>query len=569
MKLGLRTKMILMVIVPVIVTGLLVLFTGVTEMRESLEKKVQDELRAGAVSGLYTYEYGHSGDYIRDAAGIVKKGESFIISDDYQIVDNLNEHADMEATFFFGDERIVTSIVDDSGQRLVGTKANEVVVDAVINKGETYYDKNIKINGQDYFGYYIPVKQPGTGENIGMFFTGRTSAQVNESITAGINKMLVIMIVVMLLAVTGVCIIATSITGAIKRAVKELNVVAGGCLTKEPRKRDLKRKDEIGEITHATEKLKEDLKMMIGGIKETAVILETSSQELNLTAETNHSTTQDLERAIGELAAVAATEAEETEDATEHVIEMGNLIEETVEDVNQLNTNAISMKCIGNEAIVILEQLNETNEKAKGAIEEISKQTTTTNESAQQIKQATAIITSIAEETNLLALNASIEAARAGEQGRGFAVVASQIQKLAEQSNESTNKIETIISNLLRDSESAVAAMEEVKAITFLQSENVDRTKYKFIEVNTGIGTSLARAEEIKSRTEKLDMARKSVVKIVQNLSASVEENAVSTEETSTAATKLEATVGQMREAAESLRNIGETLVKNVQVFEM
>lgn len=113
---------------------------------------------------------------------------------------------------------------------------------------------------------------------------------------------------------------------------------------------------------------------------------------------------------------------------------MGNMIEETNNEIEDLRNSARAMRSAGENAMKILDELNKINQQTKDAISVIYEQTNTTNTSAMKIKEATDIITDIAEETNLLSLNASIEAARAGEQGRGFAVVASQIQKLAEQS---------------------------------------------------------------------------------------------------------------------------------------
>lgn len=108
-----------------------------------------------------------------------------------------------------------------------------------------------------------------------------------------------------------------------------------------------------------------------------------------------------------------------------------------------------------------------------------------------KIRAAVDLITSIAEETNLLSLNASIEAARAGEQGRGFAVVAGQIQKLAEQSNESAGSIADIIGELLKDSENSVHIMEEVQEIMNEQQEKLQATRRQFMEVGDGIEVPL------------------------------------------------------------------------------
>jgi len=145
----------------------------------------------------------------------------------------------------------------------------------------------------------------------------------------------------------------------------------------------------------------------------------------------------------------------------------------------------------------------------------IYEQTNVTNESAQKIKEATALITNIAEETNLLSLNASIEAARAGEQGRGFAVVAAQIQKLAEQSNESAMQIERIILSLIEDSDKSVTTMNEVREMMEQQSQNVTNTDAQIASLIEEVEQSLVVIDEVSAKTNRINEARGSVVDIV------------------------------------------------------
>ncbi len=113
------------------------------------------------------------------------------------------------------------------------------------------------------------------------------------------------------------------------------------------------------------------------------------------------------------------------------MIVIGDMVKETNEEVARLRTNVESMHESGAEAVKTLKELESINAEVKESFEQIFEQTNTTNESAMKIQDAIELITSIAEETNLLSLNASIEAARAGEAGKGFAVVADQIGKLA------------------------------------------------------------------------------------------------------------------------------------------
>ena len=168
-----------------------------------------------------------------------------------------------------------------------------------------------------------------------------------------------------------------------------------------------------------------------------------------------------------------------------------------------------------------------------------------------------------------MSLNASIEAARAGVQGRGFAVVASQIQKLAEQTNESARHIEEIISSLLADSERAVQTMDVVKENMEKQTENVIRTDERFEEVLKGIAESLQAINRITVKTEEMDKARVNVVDTVQNLSAIAEENAASTQESSASITEISTSISNIAEKAGELKDIANQMEERMQVFKL
>lgn len=328
-----------------------------------------------------------------------------------------------------------------------------------------------------------------------------------------------------------------------------------------------KRKDETGIMGRAIGILREKLSGVVGDIAENSNQLYSSSRTMTASAKESSLSVEQVEKAISEIAQGASSQAQETQTATENVILMGNMIEETNEEVETLRENARQMRDAGDRAIEILSDLNDINQKTKEAIQTIYEQTNTTNVSAMKIKEATDMISDIAEETNLLSLNASIEAARAGEQGRGFAVVASQIQKLAEQSNESARQIDDIINLLISDSEKSVETMEDVKVVIEKQNENVMNTENAFRNVKEGIDKSIDGIRAIAAKTEQLDEARIRVVDVVQNLTAIAEENAASTEETSASATEVGSIVSSIAGDAEQLNDIARKMEESVKMF--
>lgn len=329
------------------------------------------------------------------------------------------------------------------------------------------------------------------------------------------------------------------------------------------------RNDETGQMSRAVAELRGQLADVVFELREQSQQLFEASDTLNTNATETATTVGQVEKAVSDISDGASSQANETQKAKENVILMGNMVEETTREVEEMIDNANTMKHYSEEAFATLQNLAKINDEARGAIDVIYEQTNTTNESAMKIREATSLITSIAEETNLLSLNASIEAARAGEQGRGFAVVAGQIQKLAEQSNDSARQIENIIDSLIEDAQKSVETMEDVKRIMESQNESVGHTNERFLQVGEGIRSSIESVKRISDKTKKLDEARVNVVDVVQNLTAIAEENAASTEETSASVTEVSSIVGNISENANSLRDVANNLEKNMGIFKI
>ncbi|MBQ2936940.1 MAG: methyl-accepting chemotaxis protein [Lachnospiraceae bacterium] len=386
------------------------------------------------------------------------------------------------------------------------------------------------------------------------------NAIVSRSMVSTIATAIVCLIVAL--------IIATLIIKPLEQTISIIRKIADLDFRKdEIHTRVIKRKDESGLMARAVEHLREELVTVISKITGQSKDLYVTAGSLNSSAYETSESVEQVEKAISEIAEGATSQAAETQTATENIIVMGNMIEETNDEVEKLRENARAMRSAGDVAMNILKDLSAVNQKTKDAMQVIYAQTNVTNDSALKIKEAVNIITDIAEETNLLSLNASIEAARAGEQGRGFAVVAAQIQKLAEQSNESAKQIEQIINVLINESQKSVETMEEVKVVIDKQDENVQHTGDAFQNVKDGISSSIDVIRIIAAKTKQLDEARVRVVDVVQNLTAIAEENAASTEETSASAAEVSAIMGTIAENTGHLNGIAHELEESVKQF--
>ena len=329
------------------------------------------------------------------------------------------------------------------------------------------------------------------------------------------------------------------------------------------------RKDEIGMMARAMSSLRRNLVDVVNGIKEHSDNLIASAATLHTGAVDTNTTMDQVEAAVDDIAQGATSQADETQKATENVIVMGNMVQETSAKVDELIASSVKVKEANENAMDILAELRRINQKTDEYIDMITKQTDITNQSALKIGDATRVIAEIAEETNLLSLNASIEAARAGEQGKGFAVVASEIQKLAEQSTESVKEIDAVINTLLADSERAVETMGQVRSIIEEQNEKMSHTDKAFEQIKEGVDLSVAGMDVIASRTKELDEARVNVVDVVSSLTAIAEQNAAATEETSAAVVEVASIVTGIAEQAQALDETAKEMDEKMNIFKL
>lgn len=560
----LRIKILLVALFPMILMAVIVGITATRNMREGMKQEMMYALETEAHSLEQLYNAVNDDAYSVSGDKLMKG--SFNVTDETDFLDSLVEGTDMQVTLFYGDTRMATTLKDQSGKRLTGTKADESIARAVTQDGRTVEDYNITIDGEKYYACYAPLK--GSGDKvIGMTFAGKPVKQVEALISQRTREIIIVETVMVLIALVVIFILTRSIQTGLQAAEKAVHSLSNGDLTAVVESKAMRRNDELGDMAKGVAVLMNQLLEVVNNIRASSEQLLKSGTDLSNMASQTSSTADDISKAIEEISQGAVAQADEIEKASHDVDTMGQLIEHIADNVAELDQGTQEIKGSSDRSIDIIRELTDSNDRSMEAVKEISRQVNATNESALKIRAAVDLITSIAEETNLLSLNASIEAARAGEQGRGFAVVAGQIQKLAEQSNESAGSIADIIRDLLKDSENSVQVMEEVQKIMNEQQEKLHATRKQIVEVGDGISGAAQAAGMIRQQTENCNSARANVADVISNLSAISEQNAASTEETTASMEEMNAAINLLAESAQQLQEMSKSLEENISFF--
>ncbi len=569
---GILFKLVLMCALPMIILEVIITMYSMNALRKGMHEEAFIGLRNLCQAVSAAYDAIDPGEY-RMEGDLFYKGE-YCITENIDVLDSYTQGTDAEITLFFGDTRRATSLLDQAtGNRIIGTAASDIVIDTVLKRGEDYSIADIMINNENYYAYYKPVKS-ADGNIVGMIFAGQPSTSVDEAIVERTYGIIGIAVVVLVISLTFSLLLIKGMAIVVVHAEDMLLKVSEGDLKLQLSDKAMaisekakNRTDEIGRMVSSMYGLVEKLQNLISNIQKTTERLLDSGDSLESMASQTNTTAEEISRAIEDVAKGAVTQAEDIDSATTLVANMATMIEGIVQEVQTLDDVSGNIKKADDESERIISELGVSNDRTLAAIRKIDASVHTTNESVGKIQEATNLITAIASETSLLALNASIEAARAGDAGKGFAVVASQISKLSEDSNNSAKKIEDIIHQLAADSEASVEIMSEVSEIIAQQQKKLEETKSKFADVSKGIEVSIVETENIYNQTKECDAARMKVTDVIRNLSAIAEQNAAATEQTNASMQEMNATINLLAESAKDLKDIAEELQRDVSFF--
>lgn len=567
-RLSLSVQIGALALVPLLVLGTILSVVGAQSIREGITSEIFDRLESETIAMSAMADAVGEGDYELDADNNLVKG-NYNLTQHTDILDSMVEGTDMDVTFFYDKTRRATTLRDkDSGERILGTDASDAVYETVVKNGESMTADDLVINEEEYYAFYAPLKN-SNGEVIGMLFAGAPATETNAFINEEVSRLVRVSAIIATIATIFIIIVVMNMRKAISATSKAVNDLGGGNLSVMIDSKTLQRGDELGDIAREVNSLKDKLTEIIMNVKGSSETLMGAGHDLSAMANETSATADEISRAVEGISNGAFSQAGDVESATMNVAEMGDVISKIVDKVSTLDTTSNQMEESRDSAMSIIEQLANSNKNTLQAIANIGQQIQVTNESATKISEAIQIISSIAEETNLLSLNASIEAARAGEQGRGFAVVASQIQTLADQSNESSQKIKKIVEDLINESNRTVAIMADVEKEVNEEAQKLTQTRQEFEQVSRGITETRYGTNEIKDQTVICNTSREGVVDIMSNLSAISEENAASTEETMASMEELNATINILASSADDLVNLSKNLETQIAFFQI
>ena len=512
---------------------------------------------------------------LKDVDGELVGENGKIIRDNYDLVDKMSEMtSDVFTIFSFKNgefERISTNIKTEGGARAVGTtldKNSEAYKD--VSNGKKYIGSG-QILGESYISAYEPVSANGT--IIAILFTGVSQNSIDNQARAGISRLALWIIVVALLSIAASIVVTIFIANSMVKPIRKISAIATEisnanlCVTFD--EKDIKRRNEIGDVTRAMSNMAENLRTIVNHITDHSQNTAATAEELTATAQSTNESASSVAESVSAISKQAREQAKEIQVAADNVESTSNLVQNMITELDELSNaieNINSKKNEGKKALYELIRL--TNENSKDTAN-ISNVIVETNESAERISKASDMIQSISEQTNLLALNAAIEAARAGESGKGFAVVAEEIRKLAENSAVFTDEIKGIIQDLMTKTRNAVDIIGTVVEKMNEQNENTELTGEKFNEIESAVELSNTIVNKVKESSEKIETSNNTITEVTKNLISIAEQNALTSAEALESVESQVSSIGDISNASENLATIATNLQGEVAEFQI
>lgn len=382
------------------------------------------------------------------------------------------------------------------------------------------------------------------------------------------TKILVISIILALIfGSTIVFFISRGISRNLKKVVDMTNKIAEGDLNVEALK--YKGKDEIGQLSESTNKMLYKLQDMIKEITESSNKVDEQSNDLKQIASEVQQSSEQIAATMEEMSAGAEEQASSATEIASSIFNLTELIDRANFNKEALQISSKDIKVIVQEGTSQMETSIGTMSHINGILEDTVLNVKQLAKNSEKVSVLVQIINDIAEQTNLLALNAAIEAARAGEAGRGFAVVADEIRKLADQVGKSVKEITSIVMGIQVDSSSVTVSLEKGYHKVQEGTHNIKATGEIFVSINTEISTMIERIKNVAENLDEISQNSKVINTAGDHIAAISEENSAGIEETVASVEEQNSSMEIITENANSLADSAELLKQLISQFKI
>ncbi|MDD1503859.1 HAMP domain-containing methyl-accepting chemotaxis protein [Lysinibacillus sp. CNPSo 3705] len=422
---------------------------------------------------------------------------------------------------------------------------------------------------EDPYGSWRTVFTPINDDNgklIALLGIDYSADYINTIIKTSVIKQIVLAVIGILLLLVLLYIIIDRLLKPLKKVVNAANQVANGQLINV----DLEiTKDEIGNLSKSIQTMVSNLQHIILNIRNTSDNVSSAANQLTINAAETYNSSTIIAQDMGQITQNAEASMVMTEETAAAMEETATGIQQIADSANTAAESSISASQASERGNQVVQQVIAQMELINDSVEQIGTTINGLHINTKKISDIVNLITAIADQTNLLALNAAIEAARAGEHGKGFAVVADEVRRLAEQSSQSATEIYNLISTIQADSNASITVMEKGKEDVKAGMEFTNEVGEIFKEILTSSEEVASQIREISAASQQISASSEEVAASVNNIKQSAEQSSEFSANVSSATQEQLTTMQEVKEASSSLGKTAEELQVLVAKFKL